>query len=74
MTVLLFFSAAIEKGALLKDHVRPVESRLRVLNKLADTLANQSMDNDMELDWQSCKRCSWTNRNLLILSDGVFQE
>ena len=58
------------KGANLTNPVRPVEWGPRSFNKIADSVANQVMDNQIDIDWQCCVRSSWFDKKLLVVSDG----
>ena len=40
---------------------------------MADELANSTMNNGVDIDWQACSRSSWLNKHIVVFSDGGFR-
>ena len=62
-----------QEGMPLKNQVGPIDWRPQSFNKMEDASANEAMDTDDSLKWQSCGRTSWPNKHIMVFSDGGFR-
>ena len=63
----------IRTGGTFQNKSFPVEWRPRNFNQLADEWANRAMDLGTDLSWFSDVNGSWSDKDILVFSDGGFR-